>query len=510
MARLVLWCLNRTAEWDAGPLERALRQGGHEVRRGDRTVDPQRRHSGFAGWVDEVVHRSGREPPHGLMYEGRFSEYFVPIVVKCVGDASRFLARFGSQLTPEGRQRFEQVLRAAPLFYEQEGRAPSVPWTRYWDLRASTNAMMSPMGMGLYEVLAEERRPGERAVLVGYSQGGLVAVFLAWLDELFDEAERKVAAVVAVQSPLRGSPFAHPRNANVVAQALFGAALGAAGYPIVAEGAATFFPHLRHALEELTDGRLVVTHTGVPDVPSGARRLPGSRHFDIDAVTTILDRLLAAERPAGRKDGWDDPLWTARRWLSGLSLSATPTAFQDLSPSDLDAPGTVLHCLAETPLSRTWHGAVVGTNNTLSNFVVEFALGHVRLPRFIIEPILRGILKKPTIAGMLQRAMDPVSLMAMNNLARGNQPVRGPHEEAVSQAYLQGGLVSGVDQLEWPLNPHAHDFVIPAVSQAVVTRSDRFVGNVVNERATHMSGAQSDGPFVHTLLKVIANRIAGE
>ena len=56
---------------------------------------------------------------------------------------------------------------------------------------------------GLYEIVATQARAQQRpAVLVGYSQGGLVARFLAWMDEqLFEPKYRAIAGVVLVRVP---------------------------------------------------------------------------------------------------------------------------------------------------------------------------------------------------------------------------------------------------------------------------------------------------------------------
>ena len=67
------------------------------------------------------------------------------------------------------------------------------------------------------------------------------------------------------------------------------------------------------------------------------------------------------------------------------------------------------------------------------------------------------------------------------------------------------------------LPPFAHDFVIPSVSQALYTLAppaagDFFLGNKLNARATHASGADerdrdSDSPLVRKMLTALGERL---
>ena len=67
------------------------------------------------------------------------------------------------------------------------------------------------------------------------------------------------------------------------------------------------------------------------------------------------------------------------------------------------------------------------------------------------------------------------------------------------------------------LPPFAHDFAIPAVSQALYALGQRsphapFLGNRLNANATHASGADpdaaaSDVPFVEEMLGDLAARL---
>ena len=131
-----------------------------------------------------------------LMHEEQAcDEYFVPIAVKCIGDPDGFLARLGDRMSADGRRRFE-ALRTdfARYFAFTDTLGGELPWHSYWEPFPMSNPLWK-VGMftrtdgptpyaGLYEIVASEAREHDRqAILVGYSQGGLVARFLAWMDE---------------------------------------------------------------------------------------------------------------------------------------------------------------------------------------------------------------------------------------------------------------------------------------------------------------------------------------
>lgn len=498
MGDYVLWCLNRVAGWEPAPLLEALEGRSffsqrHQVRAGSRTA------------FDRTDFVPGTPPDQGprpaLMHEdGECGEYFVPLVVKCVGDPQGFLQRLGGKLTPEGRQRFDALVAHYPEHFQ-----PGAPchWQGYWTPAAKVGMFTAPQGprphAGLYEVLHAERRAGEKAVLAGYSQGGLVAHFLAWMDEyLLQPSERCVAGVVTVQAPNAGSPFAHRHNGDAVATGIFAALSGALGYPTVeppgaaAGGAAepVIFPTLGAAFGRLAAGRLVARD--------------GPRHFDIDAVCALLEAALADGSPEQRSE----LLSSARKWLSGLTPTVPSTAFQDLAPSELDNPGAVLNLLATQPLQQTLHAAVVGTDTSAEDFVrAELPLS-VKVVLFF----------KPNAAGLqdrLRRLSSAYSQLALNELATGR--TLGPLEARVASEYVSGVTVQTPGGAPEALRPLAHDFVIPSASQALGPRgggaaSPQFLGNLINAKGTHLSGAGEDGdgsdaPLVRQALKLLAARL---
>ena len=336
---------------------------------------------------------------------------------------------------------------------------------------------------GLYEIVASEAHAQDRqAVLVGYSQGGLVARFLAWMDEqLFHPKQRAIAGVVLVQSPNHGSPLADTANADNVSAGLLGILVGLAGFPIV--GGAD--PQTRQAIEALVTGQAP----------------PGSPiwRFGVGAICAVLDAAIRDVSP--RRPGRYDLLRTARKWLTGLSEEKIRTAFDDLDPSGLDDPRTILGRLTTMPLARTFHGAIVGADTSLDDLVLD---GRNCLVRWLVRHLVAK--------HWFTTVEDSYARIAMDETA-ANVP-RGAWHKRIAALY-QTGLEDHTAGIALP--PFAHDFIIPSVSQALYSlpsppAGDFFLGNKLNARATHISGGNerdrdSDSPLVRKMLADLGKRL---
>jgi len=208
--RLALWLLNRVAGsgWNRAAMLRALRHGflglfgGNDVSLGQR--------------ADLPASEAGI-----LMHEGADAdEYFVPITVKCIGDPALLT------VPPSGSATLSNILTFYTHHYGPNAR---FPWASYWEAARNPSAkrvlpdvrMVSDLGIGYYRMLQDytRRNPGCRHVLVGYSQGGLVARTLAYLDEHVFGNEL-IDGVVMLDTPNFGSPLARPANAINVMQSL--------------------------------------------------------------------------------------------------------------------------------------------------------------------------------------------------------------------------------------------------------------------------------------------------
>jgi hypothetical protein len=434
-----------------------------------------------------------------LMHEDpRRDEYFVPIVVKCVGDPDGFAGRLGSAMSVAGRERFARLRADFPQFYRTDMAVRH--WQKYWEtfrlggaywnVGMLTNAAGDYPHLGYYEIVrCEAKANGEKAVLIGYSQGGLVARFLAWMDEqLMPPEERVIAGVITVQSPNHGSPLAGLEDERQVSIGLLGMLTALGGLPIVGAN-----PLTRKAVEELADGVL--------------RLPPSSTHyrFGVDALCAVLDQAIGDAAAQGDKDARQaDILRTARKWLTGLSRDKIQTAFFDLDPSGLDKAGTILGRLIDSPHQDVFHGAVIGANSSLEDLILQ--------PR---PWFWRWAVRTFVAPERFTNIETAYSKIAMNEDANHLHPPDTPLRRRLADVYARGLPGNGVDP---ELPRFAHDFVIPSASETLCLfnqppRKHRFLGNVVNRRATHISGAQpcgvaSDVPYVKRMLSDLSERLA--
>lgn len=271
MGNYVLWRLNRITGWEPPDtlLDAVAREGlfkrRHQIRLGNRNAFNEPAATG-GGLLEESALGELMHEGHLTSQQHKFpirNEYFVPLAVKCIGDPDGFASRWSGQFRKGGLARWQQLRRRyAHYFDPASGPGDSLHWSKFWKPQFIGDAMAmntvagattrhSP-GLGLYELLRLERQPGERCILVGYSQGGFVAHYLAWLDEyLFEPKDRAIAGVVTVQAPNYGSPLARLGNEDNVAEGLFLAISALAGL-----SAPDPFALLAHAIKGLAKGEL--------------------------------------------------------------------------------------------------------------------------------------------------------------------------------------------------------------------------------------------------------------
>jgi hypothetical protein len=495
VGQYTLWCLNRVADWDRDRLARALAVKGLWSTKHDVALGSRARFDRHSVWEED-------RGTGVLMHEDdACDEYFVPLAVKCIGDPDGFLARLGDRMSAEGLRRFEALRIDFARYFAlvdssggAGGDGGEPEWRRYWEPFEINDALWD-VGMftrtdgetpyaGLYEIVASEARDHKRrAILAGYSQGGLVARFLAWMDEQLMEADhRAIAGVVLVQSPNHGSPLADMANADNVSTGLLGILTGLGGLPIIG----TANPRTRAAIVALTAGRTEAAGDPI-------------WHFGVGAICAVLDAAIR-DTPASDPER-TDLLRTARKWMTGLSEEKTFTAFDDLDPAGLDDPRTILGRLVTTPLASTFHGAIVGSDTSFDDLAFE---GKSCLERWLVRLLLAKRWFPPVEEAYARIAMDE---------AAAGIP-RGERHKKIAALYA-GGVKDPLAGIELP--PLAHDFVIPSVSQALYTLTpptagDYFLGNELNTRATHASGADerdrdSDSPLVRKMLADLGNRL---
>jgi len=513
--KITLWFLNRITQWERdhpGELARAL--SPHDVRLGRRVVslladDESRDFVQVAVNQSEVCFRGE------LMHEGyqqalhdqrtAFDEYFVPIPLKCLGcpdfsGGRPQLTAFWKDLIPaEKRSEFLRLFDHTlnPCFSEELAR-------EYWDLetvvrhnkkgiypnRDSSLAnefgdvrmnTSKPDRIGYYEILRRAAQQHGKNVLVGYSQGGAVANYLAFIDEHFVRPEKRcVLGVISVQGPLRGSTFAMHELESHVLNTLREAVLA---IPLL-----TFWMRFVPAdIRQFTDPLLKADHP-----------------LKIDEVADLLDFLW--ERT---KDDADmrEFIKTARKWLSGLSDNEQ-VAFFDIDPVRLDKAGSVLHALQTYPLKQNFFGAVSGTNYHLDPLLRSISAYKSKLLGVTVS--LLCLFLHPA----LRRSEEVVRKETFDMLP---QPVANPPLTALYKDWVSGAvrrtwnIVAGRSVPAW-----AHDFVIPSVSHLIPhqAKNETFVGNCVNPNASHISGAllnnfgRKDIYYATKLLKRIAKATA--
>lgn len=502
MGTYTLWCLNRVATWDLHALAEVLAvreflASRHRIVLGDRT---------------QFDRDPAQSKPGVLSHEERdVDEYFVPIAVKCIGDPARFRARFHDRMGDGGRERFDALIAGFGAYFADNAVNP---WRRYWSADGREAMFTLPDGedayAGFYEIVARQADRDGKAVLVGYSQGGLVARFLAFLDEYLMERDRSVIGFVTVQAPNRGSPLANPVHGDTVARGLFGVFAAAFSFPIAPVG-----PNRRlgDALERLAAGTL--------QIPDGSGGFATS-HFDVLTVARLLDTALSDARVAVDREAPGsgarraaverlEVVSTARKWLSGLSRGKVATAFQDLDTRAQDDPFAVLGLLADHPISRTLQGAVIGTDHGLTDFIASGRPWWVRLG-------LKTLPGKFGFSPMIRNAEQSYAQIAMNELESMKRPT-GRHG-ILAEAFGRGCTIWGTDRRRIPIQPFAHDFVTPSASQALGpidphtgdTPGELFLGNLVNPGGTHISGGDasdldSDRPFVDAMLGALGRRL---
>jgi len=194
-----------------------------------------------------------------------------------------------------------------------------------------------------------------------------------------------------------------------------------------------------------------------------------------------------------------------------MPIPGAATAFRDLDTGDLDHPGTVLGLLADHPITQMLHGAIIGTDSGLSDFVAAGRPWWMQLA-------LRYLSTKAGFSDPIEQAEKAYSQIVMNELETG-RPLCG-REAALAEAYRTGCRITGVGGSLIELPPQAHDFVIPSVSQALGPLNgeesdarDYFLGNSVNPKGTHISGGDesdpdSDKTLVMSMLELMGRRLA--
>jgi hypothetical protein len=263
-----------------------------------------------------------------------------------------------------------------------------------------------------------------------------VARYLAFLDEQIFK-EELIHAIITISAPLYGSPLANPLNKNAVIQG-------------VVQFLSTLLTFPKSKYKNM-----------VPFL---------CKHIDYNGVITLLDSIINDLRSNNEKEHLRRTLETTRKWLGGLSADEN-NAFSNLNINALIDSFSVLYSVNNFPLSRIYHGAIQSANNDLSPFV-ECCL-----------PGILGFLAKPFVIDNHKSIFDAAGKVYKTNVM---------HETSVSASNVIGEKVTEYENGLSNLNiaPEAHDFIIPTAYQLMDHgNNDKFLGNLVNKEASHISGS---------------------
>ncbi|HEY8210146.1 MAG TPA: hypothetical protein VIG99_21820 [Myxococcaceae bacterium] len=390
---------------------------------------------GNAPFLDCTFGERGSKGFHRLMNEGKdfggdpTDEYFVPIPVKCIGGRYRQARTLGG----EAGLLLEGIVESYPAFFKDDDTL-----RRYWSDQEGplgTVRMSTPLLAGYYDLLPK----GANNVLVGYSQGGLVARYLAFLDE-YVFGEGRIAGVITLHSPNHGSPLAHATKTEAIKNGLMDALLW---------------------LLRIDPGRFGGTRRYLESVPFSAFwELLHTLYQDLQKQVTA--------GTLSEEDARFRGVRSALKWLSGLRPLEFPTAFGDLGASNYWNPFSVLSLIHRFPLRRIVSGAVVGTNGQLGPMAASM-LGNL-------------------VGGLAMSTLNRFSLDSAAQ-AYAEQVMQDDWASLPAQAmFLKRYLAEYVSGDGQKIPGMAHDFVVPAVSQ-VLDHDLRSVGTLVNPEANHLSGS---------------------
>ena len=143
----------------------------------------------------------------------------------------------------------------------------------------------------------------------------------------------------------------------------------------------------------------------------------------------------------------------------------------------------MLHSINSYNLNEVLHGAVIGTDFQIDDLAIDvLAQSH---------PVL-GWLARAMDRTIRARVQQAGGILCRAALSYPDGEI--PAVDEVARAYEAGAGTNGNLRLDGDVPSQAHDFVIPSVAQLLIPRSPAHLGNFVNPRASHLTGAAIAGP----------------
>ncbi|MCX7821342.1 MAG: hypothetical protein N2258_06670 [Brevinematales bacterium] len=353
------------------------------------------------------------DKPHNLMPD---AEYFVPIPAKCIG--SRF-----------DRVNDFPLLKPIRDYYYSEWQIafpeiPNVDYKIFWN-KNGLSQMITNKYIGYYDIL---KSSGNKHILIGYSQGGVVARFLAYLDEYVFK-ENIIKGIVTIGSPNYGSPLANPDNRENITDEIISLIV-----------------------------KILISNQSMQD--SLMKKLKEKISFS-DIISLI--RYLIEITPENEQTY--PLLITAFKWLSGLNGNdpeSKAMSFVDLNIMNIEKNlESVLAKINKLPLNRVIHGSIINGNNKASEMLNSFlGLFSILIPKNI-KQIFTDSYKN-------------------NFMKETSSPINDTIVLTKIKEYQNGNVIP----------PKSHDFISPSVYQQIDSSGNRFLGNIFNPYVNHLTGTQ--------------------
>lgn len=384
-------------------------------------------------------------------------EYFIPLPVKCIGD---YFDRT-DELDDEGRR----LLTGIQEYYFS--RHPGKPYQEYWEgltINDRHQKMQSAVYKGYYQIIEEQTECDKQNILIGYSLGGMVAKFLAFLDKYVFK-KNLIAGVIIVNAPVTGSPLANPENGEMIVDGAIELFFSFISFYTMYEKKGKSYAGFDDFIGYMTD------------------------KIDYHHLISMLKMIGKDARELGEVDSQFETLnhgvQTFEFWLSGLNNDCN-SAFFDLNIKRSFDPYSVISLINDEayPLDGIYQGVVAGTENDVRSFFRTFLAESWGSKVQFLYPFIEAVLKVQRMFGLTiyDNMKKATRIFRSTIMVEKETPPAGSLMEKKVRQYHEGIKELGIKR-------RSHDFIIPTVYQIIDIEPDEwFLGNHINPHASHNSG----------------------
>lgn len=392
------------------------------------------------------------------------AEYFIPVPIKCIG--GKFDEMEG--LDPEGKA----LLQGIKDYYFTENNGK--PYQEFWKgvtINDYHQQMYTDSYKGYYQLIEEATAQEEHNIILGYSQGGLIAKFLAFLDRYVFK-KNLIDGIIIVGAPVTGSPLANPSNGEFIVdgaiELFFSFISFYKKYPHVEGMPGKDYPGFDDLLGYVTEK---INYHHLIDF----LKMVGKDAKELGPFNKEFNTLYHGVK-------------TFESWLSGLNNDVN-SAFFDLNINRLRDPFSVLSLINNEKyrLDGVYQAAIVGTDNDVRSFFRSFLIESWGWKMKIFGGFVMALLKVQRMFGFT----------IYDNLKKASRIFKSiilvENEDSPGEALIEEKLrqyQEGIKELNIPKG--AHDFIVPSVYQIVNQEPDEwFLGNFINDSASHSSGCST-------------------